>query len=105
VEVDSHAQVSQAFRVFNASEHARTVAGVIRSLGAPYIHAGSPQSDTVVEVLVVWELCWYRYEVDLEDGRVRLCGQGYEPAELGAELPAANAITDARGKLTIAPHS
>ena len=39
---------------------------------------------SVVNVVVSWELCWYRYEVDLSDEvpSVRAAGQGYELAEL-----------------------
>lgn len=101
---DEQAQASHALGLFNASEHARTVAGVIHSLGAPYVHAGTRAEQGFVDVLVVWELCWYRYEVDLENRVVRLRQQGYEPAELGDGLMAANAIADERGKLTLARH-
>jgi hypothetical protein len=96
------AQVARALVLFNATEHARTVAGVIRSLGAPYVYAASGGLDVLVDVIVVWELCWYRYEVDLENEVVRLHGQGYEPAEIGRDLPPANAIADERGKLSLA---
>jgi hypothetical protein len=99
----SDAQAARAFELFNLSEHTRTVGGVIHSLGAPYVHASPASEGPLVDVLVVWELCWYRYEVDLENSVVRLRGQGYEPSELGAELPAANAIADERGTLTLAP--
>jgi hypothetical protein len=98
----AEAQASRALGLFNASEHARTVAGVVRSLGAPYVHAGTSDDEALVDVLVVWELCWYRYEVDLENSSVRLRGQGYEPGELGAELPAANGIADENGTLSLA---
>jgi hypothetical protein len=101
---DQQAQASRALALFNASEYARTVAGVIRSLGAPYVHAAASEQGPVVQVLVVWELCWYRYDVDLENGVVNLRDQGYEPAELGADLMPANAIADERGKLTLAGH-
>ena len=77
---------------------------MIHSLGAPYVHAGTRAEQGFVDVLVVWELCWYRYEVDLENRVVRLRQQGYEPAELGDGLMAANAIADERGKLTLARH-
>jgi hypothetical protein len=96
------AQAARALDLFNASEHARTVGGVVHSLGAPYVHASRGDADALVDVLVVWELCWYRYEVDLENAAVRQRGQGYEPAELGSELPAANAIADEHGKLSLA---
>jgi hypothetical protein len=96
------AQAARAFDLFNSSEHARTVAGVVHSLGAPYVYASPGNEGPLVDVLVVWELCWYRYEVDLENSVVRPRGQGYEPAELGAELPPANAIADEHGRLSLA---
>jgi hypothetical protein len=96
------AQAARALALFNASEHASTIGGVVRSLGAPYVHAGRGDAGPLVDLLVVWELCWYRYEVDLENSAVRLRGQGYELGELGSELPAANAAADERGKLSVA---
>ena len=40
-------------------------------------------------IVVSWELCWYRYEVDLSDGgaAVRLAGQGYELTEISRRGP------------------
>jgi hypothetical protein len=96
------AQAARALELFNSSEHARTIGGVVRSLGAPYVHAAPSAGGPLVEVLVVWELCWYRYEVDLENSAVRLRRQGYELGELGDELPAANAAADESGKLSSA---
>jgi hypothetical protein len=101
---DAQVQASHALGLFNASAFARDIAGVVRSLGAPYVHAGPSESAGLVDVLIVWELCWYRYEVDLENAVVRLSSRGYEPAELGGDLSAANAIADERGKLTLARH-
>ena len=57
---------ARAVALFNASEHPKTLAGVIRSLGAPYVRVGPSHDDVVVDVLVAWELCWYRFEADLE---------------------------------------
>jgi hypothetical protein len=104
VPTDTQVQATHALALFNASEHSRTVAGVVHSLGAPYVHVGPGEGGLLVEVLVVWELCWYRYEIDLENSVVHLRGQGYEPAELGDELQPANAIADERGKLALARH-
>jgi hypothetical protein len=101
---DRQAMAARALALFNATDYARTVAGVIRSLGAPYVYAGLRDDHRAVQVLVVWELCWYRYEIDLESSVVHLQGQGYEPAELGTDLPAANAIADERGKLALASY-
>jgi hypothetical protein len=91
-----------ATELFNRSEHCRTIAGVGRSLGDPAVcvltvagHAG------LVRILVAWELCWYRYEVDLseEEGEVRLCARGYELSQLDASERAFNAHADERGRL------
>jgi len=53
---------------FAASDAARTVTGLIRTLGVPWVSigtaAGSPQE---VRITVAWELCWYQWGVDLAD--------------------------------------
>ena len=60
--------VEEAIAVFNASEFPRRVAGVARSLGAPEVNIRSAEHlDSVVSIVVAWELCWYRYEVDLSE--------------------------------------
>jgi hypothetical protein len=51
---------------FNASEAARTVAGLIRSLGQPWASVGAVAgSPSEVRITVAWELCWYQWGVDL----------------------------------------
>ena len=95
-------QVARAIGLFNLSEQARTIAGVVHSLGAPYVHARAEGRGPLVEITIVWALCWYRFEIDLENEAVRERGQGYEPGELGAELPDANATADEAGKLSLA---
>jgi hypothetical protein len=53
---------------FNASEAARTVAGLTRSLGRPSVSVGSAAgSPNEVRITVAWELCWYQWGVDLGD--------------------------------------
>lgn len=90
---------------FNASEHPRTVVGVARSLGAPVIVVRPlEEHGSMMTIVVSWELCWYRYEVDLSDdaGAVRLAGQGYELSEIAVEdRVEANAAADEYG--TLAP--
>jgi hypothetical protein len=98
----AEAQVTRGLGLFNLSEHSRTVSGVAHSLGAPYVYASASGPDLLVEIMVVWELCWYRFEVDLENEAVRQRGQGYEPSELASELPPANATADEQGKLALA---
>jgi hypothetical protein len=92
-----------AIERFNRSEHPRTVAGVARSLGAPVVVARpSEEQGSLMTIVVSWELCWYRYEVDLSDAAaaVRLAGQGYELSEIPVEDSVeANAVADEYGAL------
>jgi hypothetical protein len=97
-------KISSAVELFNTSEHRRTVAGVSRSLGLPTVAVlPSAVRASVVAVVVSWELCWYRYEVDLSDDEpsVRLADQGYELEELPAEERSANARADENGTLAL----
>ncbi len=97
-------RVAAAIEIFNASEHRRTVAGVARSLGAPWVAVRPLDGRSgVVQVVVSWELCWYRYEIDLSDElpSVRLDGQGYELDELEQAERHANAASDEHGTLSL----
>lgn len=97
-------KVASAVDLFNASEHRRTISGVGRSLGIPSVSVRpSDERASVVNVVVAWELCWYRYEVDLSDDQpsVRAVGQGYELDELGAEERDPNAVADPDGVLAL----
>ena len=102
VPADQRGQLARAVALFNASEHPKTLAGVIRSLGAPYVRVGPSHGDVVVDVLVAWELCWYRFEADLEGDIVHRRGQGYELTELDSDLTEANAAADPDGRLALA---
>ncbi len=96
-------KVERALEVFNAGEFPRRVAGVARSLGEPSV-AVRPVADSgsMVAIVVAWELCWYRYEVDLgnEAAGVRVAAQGTELAELAEEDRLVNATADERGELS-----
>jgi hypothetical protein len=97
-------KVVSAVELFNSSEHPHTVAGVARSLGMPAVSVRpSDARPSVVNVVVSWELYWYRYEVDLSDDRpsVRVADQGSELAELAPEERQPNAVADERGALTL----
>jgi hypothetical protein len=97
-------KVSSAVDAFNSSEHPRTVAGVARSLGAPGVSVRPSEArPSVVNVVVSWELCWYRYEIDLSDDgpNVRLSAQGYELDELPPEELEINAAATDRGTLAL----
>lgn len=93
-----------AIERFNRSEHPRTVAGVARSLGAPVVVVRpAEEQGSLVTVVVSWELCWYRYEIELSDGgaAVRVAGQGYELSEIPVEDRAEpNAAADEYGTLS-----
>jgi hypothetical protein len=95
-------RIASAIEVFNSSEHRRTVAGVARSLGAPTvsIHPNEGHSSRV-DIVASWELCWYRYEVDLSDEEpvVRVAAQGYELDELNPRERESNASYDQHGAL------
>jgi hypothetical protein len=53
---------------FNSSEAGRTVAGLVRTLGAPWVSvgalAGSPEE---IRITVAWELSWYQWGIDIGD--------------------------------------
>ena len=97
-------KILAAIDSFNNTDHRRTVAGVARSLGVAGVSVTPDDSvASLVWIVVFWELCWYRYEVDLSDiqGAVRLAGQGYELDELAEHERYANASADESGALTI----
>jgi hypothetical protein len=96
----------RAIDVFNASEFPRRIAGIARSLGAPGVNVCQVE-DTIgetVSIVVAWELCWYRYEVDLDEEApvARLAAQGTELEELARGERAANTPVDETGLLSTA---
>jgi hypothetical protein len=99
---NSELRAVRALEVFNLGEAPRRVAGVARSLGPPWVavRAVAP-AGSLVSIAVSWELCWYRYEVDLADegADAQLVGQGMELHELSEEDRQANAQADERGEL------
>ena len=102
VPTNADLKMERALEVFNASDHTRTVGGVARSLGAPEVSVRPlPERPSVVSITVMWELSWYRYEIDLSDeaGGVRRDAQGDELSELAAEEQLPNAAADDRGGL------
>ncbi|MEA2159394.1 MAG: hypothetical protein QOD66_1774 [Solirubrobacteraceae bacterium] len=104
VPTSSEQKAATAVELFNGSEHRRTVAGVARSLGEPGVSvAPSAGRASLVNVVVSWELCWYRYEVELSDDQpsVRKAGQGYELTELTPEELHVNAVADEHGSLIL----
>jgi hypothetical protein len=105
VPTNADLKMQRALEVFNVSNHVRTVGGVARSLGAPQVCVRTlPGRPSVVAITVMWELSWYRFEIDLSDeaGGVRREGQGDELAELDPAERAVNAAADERGALHLA---
>ena len=102
VPMGAEQKMASAIQVFNNSEHRRTVAGVARSLGAPDVSINpNLEYPSLVHIVASWELCWYRYEVDLSDEvpAVRVAAQGYELDELTPEERQSNASYDEHGAL------
>ena len=104
VPTTAEVKVERALEVFNASEHQRTVSGLSRSLGAPWVTAVADlEASSTVTVLVAWELSWYRYRVDLGEAleAVALQAKGDELEDIEAELREWNAGLDEGGALVM----
>ena len=102
VPTNAQAKVDRALDLFNASDHPRTIAGITRSLGEPWVSAAPRESAPAeVSVVVAWELSWYHYRVDLGDAfdPVTLIGRGEELAELEDTQRDWNALAASDGRL------
>jgi hypothetical protein len=96
--------LQRAVELFNASEYPRRVAGVSRSLGPAQVSVRAAEHlSSIVLIVVAWELCWYRYEVDLsvEGAEATAVGQGTELSELTREERSVNAGAGENGALTL----
>jgi hypothetical protein len=95
-------KVERALELFNSSDHPRTISGIARTLGSPWVHA-SPDGNAPSEVTIVvaWELSWYRYRVDLGDADepILLLEKGDELSELEESLREWNALAADGGLL------
>jgi len=97
--------LAQAVVAFNSSEYPRRVAGVARSLGEPVVSVRSAEHlESIVRIVVAWELCWYRYEVDTGEAPVfaQAVGQGTELEQLSREERQGNAVANPGGTLALA---
>jgi hypothetical protein len=95
---------ARAVDVFNSSDRPRTVAALARSLGAPFVVVRPSETEgAIVTIVVGWELCWYRYEVDLADeaAGVRQTSQGDELSELDTADHVPNAAAVENGELQL----
>ena len=93
--------------MFNASEHARTVASISKALGLPQVHAWVDDSPSGKPVLTfIWgDMAWRRYVSDptegVEEPRIYLTGTGDEPSEIQTPERQPNARMDAHGRLSL----
>jgi len=97
-------RLERAAARFGSSGAARTVAGLSRTLGRPWVSigaaAGSPQE---VRVTVAWDLCWYQWGVDLGDELrpVYEIDRGERIGQLDGPARQWNATAAADGRLTV----
>ena len=104
VPTNAELKLARAVEVFNGSQQTKTIAGVARSLGTPAVCVRpSPTEGAVVQIVVGWELTWYRFEVDLgnEAAGVRITEQGSELAELEDRDRVANAVFGPGGTVAL----
>jgi predicted Fe-S protein YdhL (DUF1289 family) len=105
VPTTAEVKVERALELFNGSGHQRTVAGLARTLGKPWVSAmPDPAQASAVSLLVAWELSWYRYRVDLGDEAdpVMMLDKGEELEQIEESLRAWNAELDPDGRVVAA---
>lgn len=104
VPTNAQVKVERALELFNNSEHVRTIGGIARTLGEPWVSANPlHEAPSEVSIVVAWELSWYRYRVDLGDADdpVTLLAKGQELDELDEAMRDWNASAAADGKLAV----
>jgi hypothetical protein len=95
-------RLQRAIDRFNESEEARTVSGLMRTLGPPWVSIGSISgSPSEVRITVAWELSWYQWGVDLKDELrpVYQLDKGHEISELDSSAQQWNASAHEDGTL------
>jgi hypothetical protein len=102
VPTTAEVKVERALELFNGSEHQRTIVGLCRTLGIPWITA-MPDADqpSAVTLIVAWELSWYRFRVDLGDegDPVEMLEKGEEVDQIEEPLRNWNSTIDADGRV------
>ena len=97
-------RLQRAIDRFNESEEARTVSGLMRTLGPPWVSIGSISgSPSEVRITVAWELSWYQWGVDLKDElrAVYQVDKGHEVSELDSSAQQWNASAHEDGTLLL----
>jgi hypothetical protein len=102
VPTTAEVKVERALELFNESDHQRTIAGLRRTLGDPWVSALPDQDQaSAVSLVVAWELSWYRYRVDLGDESqpVVMLDKGEEIEQIDEYLREWNAALDQSGRV------
>lgn len=97
-------RLERAVGRFNSSEAARTMAGLMRTLGEPRVSIGSAAgSPSEVRITVAWELGWYQWGVDLGDElrAVFQIGKGEEIDQLDGSARQWNARAGEGGRIAL----
>jgi hypothetical protein len=100
----SKSRLQRAIDRFNESEESRTVSGLMRTLGPPWVSIGSISGSTSeVRITVAWELSWYQWGVDLKDELrpVYQLDKGHEVPELDGPAQQWNASAHEDGTLLL----
>jgi hypothetical protein len=102
VPTTAEGKVERALDLFNGSDDQRTIAGLARTLGPPFVSV-LPDADqqSQVSLVVAWELSWYRYRVDLGDegDPVMMLEKGDEIDQIEDALREWNATLDPTGRV------
>jgi hypothetical protein len=104
VPTNAQVKVERALELFNLSEHVRTIGGIAKTLGEPWVSAAPlAEAPAEVSIVVAWELSWYRYRVDLGDADdpVNLVAKGQELDELDESMRDWNATALQDGRLAV----
>jgi len=103
--LDAPTPFERAVTRFNSSEAGRTVAGLTRTLGRPWVSVGAAAgAPGEVRITVAWELSWYQWGVDIGDELrpVFQIDKGRELDQLDHAARQWNASVAEGGKLSLA---
>src|SRR5215218_9997102 len=102
VPTTAEGKVERALDLFNGSDHQRTIAGLARTLGQPWVGVRpDPGAASEVSLVIAWELSWYRFRIDLGDegDPVAMLDKGDELHELDEQERSWNAGLDGEGRV------
>jgi hypothetical protein len=108
VDADSPSPFERAVARFNSGEAGRTVAGLTRTLGKPFVSVGAAAgAPDEVRITVAWEFSWYQWGVDIGDElrAVFQIDKGREIDQLDRAAQQWNASVGEDGRLVLAERS